>query len=53
MYTDHKALTYIYTQPHRKSRQAHWLEHLTELDLRIVYKPGVANVSVDVLSRFG
>ena len=53
MYTDHKALTYIYTQPHLNSRQAHWLERLAELDLHIVYKPGVANVSADVLSRFG
>ena len=53
MYTDHKALTYIYTQPHLNSRQAHWLERLAELDLHIVYKPGVANVTADVLSRFG
>ena len=53
VYTDHKALTYIYTQPHLNSRQARWLECLAELDLHIVYKPGVANVSADVLSRFG
>ena len=52
MYTDHKALTYIYTQPHLNSRQARWLECLTELDLHIVYKPRVANVSADVLSCF-
>ena len=53
MYTDHKALTYIYTQPHLNSRQARWLERLAELDLHIVYKPGVANVRADVLSCFG
>ena len=53
VFTDRKALTYIYTQPHLNSRQAHWLERLAELDLHIVYKPGVANVSADVLSRFG
>ena len=53
MYTDHKVLTYIYTQPHLNSRQACWLERLAEFDLHIVYKPGVANVSADVLSRFG
>ena len=53
VYTDHKALTYIYTQPHLNSRQARWLERLAELDLHIVYKPGIANVSADVLSRFG
>ena len=53
VYTEHKVLTYIYTQPHRNSRQARWLERLVELDLHIVYKPGVANVSADVLSHFG
>ena len=53
VYIDHKALTYIYTQPHLNSRQARWLERLAELDLHIVYKPGVANVSADVLSHFG
>ena len=53
MYTDHKALTYIYTQPHLNSWQTRWLEHLAELDLHIVYKPGVDNVSADVLSQFG
>ena len=53
MYTDHKVLTYIYTQPHLNSRQARLLEHLAELDLHIVYKPGIANVSADVLSCFG
>ena len=53
MYTDYKVLIYIYTQPHLNSRQACWLESLAELDLHIVYKPGVANVSADVLSRFG
>ena len=53
VYTDHKALTYIYTQPHLNSRQARWLERLAELDLSIVYKPGVDNVCADVLSRFG
>ena len=53
VYTDHKALTYIYTQPHLNFRQARWLERLAEIDLHIVYKPGIANVSADVLSRFG
>ena len=53
MYTDHKELTYIYTQLHLNSRQARWLECLAELDLHMVYKPGLANVSADVLSHFG
>ena len=46
-------MTYIYTQPHLNSRQARWLECLAELDLHIVYKPGAANVSANVLSHLG
>ena len=53
MYTDHKAMTYIYTQPNLNSRQARWLERLAKLDLHIVHKPGIANVSADLLSHFG
>ena len=34
------------------ARQARWLERLAELDLKIVYRPGVENVAADVLSRF-
>ena len=53
IYTDHEPLKYIYVQPHLNARQACWLERLAELDLSIVYKPGVENVAADVLSRFG
>ena len=53
VYTDHEPLKYFDVQPHLNARQAHWLEHLAELDLSIVYKPGVDNVAADVLSRFG
>ena len=51
--TDHEPLKYIYVQPHLNTCQARWLERLAELDLSIVYKPGVENVAADVLSRFG
>ena len=53
VYTDHKTLKYIYVQPHLNARQVRWLERLAELDLNIVYKPGVENVAADVLSRYG
>ena len=53
MYADHKPLKYIYAQPHLNARQARWLERLAELDLDIVYKPGVENVAADVLTRYG
>ena len=53
MYTDHEPLKYIYVQPHLNAHQARWLERLAELDLHIVYKPGVENVASDVLSHYG
>ena len=53
IYTEHEPLKYIYVQPHLNAPHACWLEHLVELDLSIVYKPGVENVAADVLSHFG
>ena len=53
MYTDHKPLKYIYVQPHLNAHQARWLERLAELDLNIVYKPGVENVAADVCLGMG
>ena len=35
------------------SCQAQWLERLAELDLQIIYRPGVQNTSADILSRYG
>ena len=53
IYTDHEPLKYIYVQPHQNFCQARWLERLAELDLSIVYKPVVENVTADMLSHFG
>ena len=53
VYTDHEPFKYIYVQPHLNACQACWLERLAELDLNIVYKPGVENVAADVLSHYG
>ena len=50
VYTDHEPLKYIYVQPHLNAHQARWVEQLAELDLHIVYKPGVGNVAADVFS---
>ena len=50
---DHKPLKYIYASPHLNACQARWLEKLAELDLNIVYKPGVENMAADVLSQYG
>lgn len=49
--TDHKSLKYIQTQPTLTSRQARWIELLSEFDYEVKYKEGKDNVVADALSR--
>ncbi|WVZ89342.1 hypothetical protein U9M48_035763 [Paspalum notatum var. saurae] len=51
IYTDHKSLKYIFTQPELKMRQRQWLELIKDYDLEIHYHPRKANVVADALSR--
>ena len=51
IYTDHKSLKYIFTQPDLNLRQRRWLEVIKDYDLGIHYHPGKANVVADTLSR--
>ncbi|WVZ76101.1 hypothetical protein U9M48_024103 [Paspalum notatum var. saurae] len=51
IYTDHKSLKYILTQPELNMRQRRWLELIKDYDLEIHYHPGKANVVADSLSR--
>ena len=51
IYTDHKSLKYIFTQPDLNMRQRRWLELIKDYDLQILYHPGKANVVADALSR--
>ena len=45
IYTDHKSLKYIFTQPELNMRQRRWLELIKD------YHPSKANVIADALSR--
>jgi hypothetical protein len=51
MYTDHKSLKYIFTQPELNMRQRRWLELIKDYNLQVHYHPGKANVVADALSR--
>jgi hypothetical protein len=51
IYTDHKSLKYLFTQPDLNMRQRRWLELIKDYELEIHYHPGKANVVADVLSR--
>ncbi|WVZ76647.1 hypothetical protein U9M48_024603, partial [Paspalum notatum var. saurae] len=51
IYTDHKSLKYIFTQPELNMRQRRWLELIKYYDLEVHYHPGKASVVADALSR--
>jgi hypothetical protein len=51
IYTDHKSLKCIFTQPDLNMRQRRWLELIKDYELEVHYHPGKANVIADVLSH--
>jgi hypothetical protein len=53
IYTDHKSLKYIFTQPDLNMRQRRWLELIKNYELEVHYHPGNTNVVADALSHKG
>jgi hypothetical protein len=51
IFTDHKSLKYIFTQPELNMRQRRWLELIKDYNLNVQYHPGKTNVVADALSR--
>jgi hypothetical protein len=51
IYTDHKSLKYLFTQPDLNMRQRRWLEPIKDYELEVHYHPDKANVVADALSR--
>lgn len=51
VFTDHKSLIHLQTQPNLSERQARWNEFLSEFDFVIEYQEGKKNVVADALSR--
>jgi hypothetical protein len=51
IYTDHKSLKYIFTQPDLYMRQRRWLELIKYYELEVHYHLGKVNVVADALSR--
>jgi hypothetical protein len=51
IYTDHKSLKYLFTQPDLNMRHRRWLELLKDYELEVHCHPEKANVVADALSR--
>ncbi|OBQ33349.1 MAG: hypothetical protein AN485_18965 [Anabaena sp. MDT14b] len=51
LFTDHKALTYMFEQKRLNDMLERWLDELLEFDFTVIHIPGVLNVLPDCLSR--
>jgi hypothetical protein len=51
IYTDHRSIQFLQTQPNLNRRQVRWVIALQEYDMSIKYFPGEQNTVADLLSR--
>ena len=51
LFTDHRALTYLFLQRHTNSMILNWFETLLTYRFKIIHLPGPLNVIPDLLSR--
>jgi hypothetical protein len=51
LFTDHRALTYIFTQKQLTPMLSEWLGTLLDFDFAVTHLPGIKNVLADALSR--
>jgi hypothetical protein len=51
IYTDHKSLKYLFTQPDLNMRQRRWLELIKDYELEVHYHLDKADVVANALSR--
>jgi hypothetical protein len=51
IYTDHKSLKYLFTQPDLNMKQRRWLELIKVSGLEVHYHPSKANVVAAALSH--
>ena len=51
LYTDHRALTFLFTQKDPSPFMSNWIDVLLSYDFSIVHRPGILNFLPDALSR--
>jgi RNase H-like domain found in reverse transcriptase/Reverse transcriptase (RNA-dependent DNA polymerase)/Integrase core domain/Integrase zinc binding domain/Chromo (CHRromatin Organisation MOdifier) domain len=51
LFTDHRALVHLRTQPRLNAMLESWHDQLCEYDFTVVHRPGIHNVLPDALSR--
>ena len=51
VFTDHKPLTYLFTQPELPAPLQQFIDHILDYTFELHYRPGLLNVLPDALSR--